>query len=170
MMIVAIENERDESGARGNDIVAELASDVVAEGSGAHFGDGEATGGEDEDRGAEFGGFGTEDEFGGALNFSDAGVEEDLDLGGATFGFEEVGDVRGGIVAEELAERFFVVGDAMLFDEGDEICGSEAGKCGFGEVRIRRKKILGSGVEIREVAAATTGNEDFLADAVRVLE
>ncbi len=137
MVIGAIENERDKSRARGNDFVAELSSEVVAEGGSAHFGDGKAAGGDDEDGGAKFGGIRVEDEFGGTLNFGDAGVEEDLDLGGATFGFEEVGDVRGGIVAEELAEPFFVVGDPMLFDESDEIRGSEADESGFGEMRIR---------------------------------
>ena len=116
MMIGAIENERDESGARRNDFVAELASEVIAEGRGAHFGDGEAAGGDDQDGGAKFGGLRAEDEFGAALNFGDAGVEEDLDVGGMAFGFEKVGDVRGGIVAEKLAEHFFVIGDAMLLD------------------------------------------------------
>ena len=42
------------------------------------------------DGGAKFGGIRAEDEFGGTLNFGDAGVEEDLDVGGAAFGFEEV--------------------------------------------------------------------------------
>jgi hypothetical protein len=170
MMIGGIENERHESGARGNDFVAELASEVVAKGGGAHFGYGVAAGSDDDDGGAKFGGIRAEDEFGGALNFGDADVEEDLDLGCMAFSFEEVGDVRGGIVAEELAQFFFVVGDAMLFDETDEIRGGEAGEGGFGEVRIGGKEIFGSGVDVGEVAAAAAGNEDFFADAVGVLE
>jgi hypothetical protein len=170
MMIGGIENERDQSGARGNNLVAELASEVVAEGGGAHFGDGEPASGDDQDRSAKLGGFGAKDEFRGTLNFGDTGVNEDLDPGSAALGFEEVDDVRGGIVAEKLAVRFFVVGDAMLFEESDEIRGSEPGESRFGEVRIRREKIFGSGVEIGEVAATTAGNEDFLADAVSVLE
>lgn len=55
MMIGTIEHERNESGACGNDFVLELASKVVAERSGAHFGDGEAAGGDDKDGSAEFG-------------------------------------------------------------------------------------------------------------------
>jgi hypothetical protein len=170
MMIGGVENERDQSGARGDNLVAELASEVVAEGRGAHFGDGEPASGDDEDGGAKLGGLRAKDEFRGTLNFGDTGANEDLDLGGAALGLEEVDDVRGGIVAEKLAERFFAVGDAMLFDESDEIRGGEPGESRFGEVRIRREKIFGSSMEIGEVAATTAGNKDFLADAVSVLE
>jgi hypothetical protein len=104
------------------------------------------------------------------VNFGDAGVEEHLDVRGTAFGFEEVGDVRGGVVAEKLAESFFVVGDTMLFDESDEVSWSEAGEGGFGEVGIGGEEIFGSGVKVGEIAAAAAGNEDFLADAVGVLE
>jgi hypothetical protein len=39
VVVGAIEDQRNEGGARGDDFVAELAGQVVAEGSGAHFGD-----------------------------------------------------------------------------------------------------------------------------------
>jgi len=74
------------------------------------------------------------------------------------------------MVAEELAQRFFVVGDAMLFEECEEIGGSEAGQSRFGEVGIGGKEVVGSGVEIGEIAAASTGDENFLADAVGMFE
>ena len=48
------EDERNKGGARGNDFVAELACEVVAEGGGAHFGNGQATRGDDEDRCTKF--------------------------------------------------------------------------------------------------------------------
>jgi len=114
MMIGAIEDEGDESRASGNNCVAKLAGKIVAEGSGAYLGDGEAAGGDDESGRAKFVGAGAKEELSSAADFVDARVEEDLDVSGATFGFEKVGDVRGGIVAKELAEGFFVVGDAML--------------------------------------------------------
>ncbi len=91
-------------------------------------------------------------------------------MGGAAFGFEHVGDVAGGTVAEELTEGFFVVGDAMLFDEGDEIRGGVAGQGGFGEVGIGGEEILRLAMDVGEVAAASAGDEDFLADAVGVFE
>ena len=58
----------------------------------------------------------------------------------------------------------------MLFDESDEIRGSEAGESGFGEMRIGGEEIFRRGVDVGEVAAATAGDEDFFADAVGVLE
>lgn len=93
-----------------------------------------------------------------------------MDVGGTALGFEEICNLRGGIVAEKLSEGFLVEGDAMLFDERDEIRGSEAGESGFGEVRIPGEKIFRSGMDVGEVAATTAGDEDFFADAVGVLE
>ena len=93
-----------------------------------------------------------------------------LHAGGAAFGFQHVGDVAGGVVAEELAERFFVVGDAMLFDEGEEVRGGVAGQGGLGKVGIGGEEILRLAMDVGEIAAASAGDEDFLADAVGVLQ
>jgi hypothetical protein len=95
VVVGAIEDERNESRASGDDVMAELAGEVVPERSGAQFGDGKPAGGDDEDGSAKFGGVGTKEEFGGALDFGDAGVDEDLDTSGATFGFEQVDDLGG---------------------------------------------------------------------------
>jgi hypothetical protein len=76
----------------------------------------------------------------------------------------------GGIVAEELAESFFVIRNAMLFDEGDEVGGRVAGEGGFCEVRICGKEVVWLGVNIGEVAAASAGDEDFFADFLGALE
>jgi hypothetical protein len=168
-MLRSVEYEGNERGTRGNKAMAELAGEVVAERGGAHFGDGEAAGSNDENGRAKFFGAGAEDKFGGALNFRNAGVDEDLDLGGAAFGFEKIGDFGGRVVAEKLAERFFVKGDAMLLDESEEIGGSEAGESGFRKAGIFGEEILGRGVKIGEIAAATAGDQDFFADAIGVL-
>ena len=40
------------------------------------------------------------------------------------------------MVAEKLTQRFFVVGDAMLLDQGDEVGWGVARQRGFGKVRI----------------------------------
>ncbi len=58
----------------------------------------------------------------------------------------------------------------MLLDEGDEIGGRVAGQGGFGEMGIGGEEILRLGMEVGEVAAASTGDEDFFADAVGVFE
>jgi hypothetical protein len=87
-------------------------------------------------------------------------------LGGTAFRFEKVGDFRGGIVAEELAESFFVIGDAVFFDERNKILGRVAGEGGLCEMGIGGEKIFRGGVDVGEVAAASTGDEDFFADAI----
>ena len=169
-MALAVEDEGNKGRACGNDVVAKLASEVVTEGSGADFRNGEAAGSDDQDGGAKFGGVRAQDEFGGALDFGDAGVEEDLDFGGAAFGFEERSDVGGGTITEKLAECFFMVRDVVLFDECQEIGRSVTGQRGFGEMWIGGMKVFGGGVDIGEVAAASTGDEDFFADPVGVLD
>jgi hypothetical protein len=97
-------------------------------------------------------------------------LEEDADAGGAALRFEHGDDVACGAVAEELAERLLVEGNAMPFDEGDEISWRVAGERGAGEVRIGGEESVGRAVEIGEVAAAAAGDEDLLADAVGMIE
>ena len=93
LLISAMEEERDEGWASGNDVVAELAGEVIAERGGAHLRDGEAAGGDDKCRSTEFVGAGAKNEFGGAGGFGDASVEENLNARGAALGFKQVGDV-----------------------------------------------------------------------------
>ena len=76
----------------------------------------------------------------------------------------------GGAIAEKLAEFFLVIGDAVLFDEGDEVRRRVAGERGFGEVGIGGEKILRRAVKIGEIGAATAGDEDFAAEASGTLE
>ena len=60
--VLGREDERDERGASGNDVEAEMAGDLVAEAGGAHFGDGEAAGGDDGGGGVEGAGGGVDAE------------------------------------------------------------------------------------------------------------
>ncbi len=169
-MLFFCEDERDERGARFDNLQTELTGEIVAVGGGTDFGDGEAACGDDQDWSAEFGGVGADDEFGGVLNFLDFGVEKDLDFGIAALGFEHVGDVLRGAVAEKLAESFLVVRNAMLFDQRDEVGWRVAGERGFREVLVGAEEILRAAVDVREVAAAAAGDENFLADAIGTLE
>ena len=73
----------------------------------------------------------------------------------------------GGAVAEELAEGLLVIGDAVLLDQSDDVCGSEAGERGFGEVRVGGEEVFGAAVDVGEVAAAAAGDEDLFAGPVR---
>jgi hypothetical protein len=74
------------------------------------------------------------------------------------------------MVAEELAKSFLVPGDAMFFEECKKTCGRETGERGFGEVGIGGDKVFRGAMNIGEIATATAGNEDFLADAVGTFE
>src|SRR3546814_6279902 len=53
-------------------------------------------------------------------------------------------------VAEQLAERLFVPGDAMGVDQRDEIGGGVARQRRLGEMRVRRQKAIGGGVDRSE--------------------
>jgi hypothetical protein len=74
------------------------------------------------------------------------------------------------MVAEELAEGFFVVGDSVFFDQRDEVRGCVTSQGGLGEVRIFGKEVFRLAVKIREVAAAAAGDENFFADFFGALE
>ena len=75
-----------------------------------------------------------------------------------------------GAIAKKLAESFFVIGDAVLFNERDEVRGSEAGEGGFGEVRIGGDEIFRAAMDVCEIAAAASGDKDFLADLAGAFE
>ena len=83
---------------------------------------------------------------------------------------EHVEDVVGGTVAEELAEGFFVIRDAVLFNQGDEVLRGEAGERGLGEVGVGGEEVFRLGVDVGEVAATAAGDENLFAGAVGVLE
>jgi hypothetical protein len=63
-----------------------------------------------------------------------------------------------------------VIGDAVLFNQGDEIGGRVACQGGFCEVWIRGKKIFRTAMNVGEVAAAAAGDENLFAQAVGALE
>jgi hypothetical protein len=169
-----VEDEGDERGLGFDDGEVELAGDFVSEAGGADFGDGESTGGDDEDGGSEFGTggllSGDEMEAGVLGDGADGGSEEDLDVGGGALGEEHVEDELGGVVTEELAEFFLVPWDAVVLDEVEEVGGGVAGERGFGEVGVLGEEIFRAAVEVGEVAASSAGDEDFFAGSVGVVE
>jgi hypothetical protein len=60
--------------------------------------------------------------------------------------------------------------DAMFINESNEIVGRETGKGGFGEVGIGGDKVFRRGMNVREIAAAAAGDENFLPNAVGVFD
>jgi hypothetical protein len=98
------------------------------------------------------------------------GIERDAHSGGVALGEEHIDDLLRRAIAEELAEGFLVVADAMALNESDEISRRVAGERGFRKVGVCGEEIVGARVEVGEVAAASAGDEDLFADAVGVVE
>jgi hypothetical protein len=171
--VLGVEDEGDEGGAAGDDVEAELLGELVAEVCGSHLRDGEASGGDDYGGGLDGAGAGLEEESCGSVRRGDGvdgGSGEDAHACVLALALEHGDDLLRGAVAEELAEGLLVVLDAVLLDEGNDVGGSEAGEGGFGEVRVGGEEVFGAGVDVCEVAAASAGDEDLLADAVGVIE
>jgi len=89
---------------------------------------------------------------------------------GPAFLFEHVEDVMGGAVAEQLAESLLVIRDSVFLDQADEIGGSEACQGGLGEVRIGREEVGGLAMNVGEVTATTSRDENLAAGAIGALE
>jgi hypothetical protein len=169
-LVFLIQNKRDERRPRLQNFQPELPSEIVTKNGCTDFGDGKAAGGHNEDGCAKFVGICSHREFSAAFDLLDFGVQKYLDAGISAFGLKHIGDVVRAAVAEKLAEGFLVIRNAMLFDERDEIGRSVTSESGFCKVFVRAEKILGAAMEIREIAAATARDQDFLADAIGPFE
>ena len=73
-------------------------------------------------------------------------------------------------VAKQLTTLFLVIGNTVLLDERDEVVGRVTGQRRFAKVGIGGNEVVGTGVEIGEVAAAAAGNGNLLSDAIRMLK
>ena len=65
---------------------------------------------------------------------------------------------------------FFVPGDAVLFDQGEEILWRVARQGGPAEMRVFGKETIRRAVQVGEIAASAAGDEDFFAGAFGVVE
>jgi hypothetical protein len=97
-------------------------------------------------------------------------AEQNFYAGVAAFLLQHRRDVARQSIAEQLAEFFFVVRDAVLVDEPHEVGWSIAGERRFDEVWIGRKEIIRSGMQVGEIAAAASGDQDLLADSIRAFK
>ncbi len=168
--VVGAEHEWDEAGPAVNDAQAKLLGELVAQAGSTHFGDGETSGGDDEGGRVDETARGFDTEAGVLGDGVDGGVELNLDASLGALLLEQVDDVLGGAIAEELTESFFVVTDAVFFNERDEVCGGVASECGLGEVRIFGEEVFRTAVNVGEVAASSTGDEDFFTGLVGVVK
>src|SRR5579863_5725097 len=109
-------------------------------------------------------------ERGGSADFANLCVQENTHSGGAAFFFEHTQNVARGTVAEELSQSFFVIGDAMLFDEGAEISGRVASQGRLRKVRIGGEKIIRLAAQVGEIATAAAGDENLFTQTVGMFE
>jgi hypothetical protein len=63
-----------------------------------------------------------------------------------------------------------VIGDAVLVHQLDEVPGRVAGQRRLAEVRVGRQEVGRCGAGVGEVAAATAGHQDLLADLVGMVD
>ena len=79
-------------------------------------------------------------------------------------------DVAGFVIAEQLAEFFLVIGHAVFGDHLDKVPLGVAGQGRLAKVRVLRQEIVGLGVHVGEVAAATARHQDLFACLVGVVD
>jgi len=93
-------------------------------------------------------------------------------LDSAFFAFREqkIEDGVSRMIAEELAECLFVIGDVVFLDEFNEMARRVERERGLGEVWVGGKKAARLAVNVGEVAAASAGDEDFTAGQAAVIE
>ena len=77
------------------------------------------------------------------------------------FVYQRVSDRFGPLIAEHLPGGFFVPGEAVGFQQRQNIPGGEAGQGAFYEVGVGAQEVFWRGFQMGNVAAATAGDEDF---------
>jgi len=105
-------------------------------------------------------------EFVGAANLLNVAVQNNLYSCSPALGFEQFHNILGGTVAEKLAERLLVIRNVVSFNQRDEVGRFVPGQSGFGEVGICGIEVFRPAIQVREIAAAPAGDEDFLARAI----
>ena len=103
-------------------------------------------------------------------HFANPGAQKYFHAGRAALRFQHSRDLVGRAIAKKLAQRFFVIGDAVLFDQGDKVLRRVARQRRFREVGIRGNEILRLAIEIREITASAARNQDFLSGSFGVLQ
>jgi len=123
------ERQRHQPGTAWLNLEPELPRQFVSERGRADFRNGEPAGGDHQGGRAKSGGVGFDGKAGGFPNLAYLHVRKDFNVRPFAF-FEKHGDnLARGSVAEELPFMFFVIRNAVLFDEGNEIGRRVAGKC-----------------------------------------
>jgi hypothetical protein len=97
-------------------------------------------------------------------------IHEDGNATGLAFLFEHPQDVAGRAITEQLSQSLFVVGNAMLLHQREEIGWRVTSQGGLGKMRIGREEVVRLAADVREIAAAAAGDENLFAQTVGVFE
>src|ERR1700716_810838 len=181
-MVLRIENQGYETRPRIPNRNPELPREVVAERGCADLWNREAAGCHDQRGGAKLGLFielssgdssakvCAHNELRSSRDLMNLCVEEDAYAGFAAFVLKHLEDVAGRAITKHLSKRFFVIGDPVLLNQGDEIGGCVTRQGGLCEVWIRGKKIFRAAMNVCEIAAASARDENLFAQPVRMVE
>ena len=168
--VFGIQYQRHQPRIRFTDFQAKLSSEIVPERTRAHFRDRKPSGRNHQCRCAELGRVGRDREPIRVAHFANPDAQKYFHAGRTAFRFQQSSDLVRRAVAKELAQRFFVISDAVLFHQGYKILRRVARQRRFREVRIRGDEILRPAVKIREIAAPAPRNQNFLSGSLRVLQ
>ncbi len=100
----------------------------------------------------------------------DLGLELQGHAGPVALGQQNVDDLLGALVAEQLAQRLLVIVQAVPVHQIDEVLLGVARQRRLAEVGIRREEGMGPGLMVGEVAAATAADEDLAARLLGVVQ
>ena len=92
------------------------------------------------------------------------------DLAGTTLCLEHGNQVLGRPVAKQLALVFLMVGDAMALHQVDKVLGCVARQRRATEVRVVAQEVGGAGVQVGEIAPASTRNSNFFGQFLTVVD
>ena len=106
----------------------------------------------------------------GMFDRADRPAQADVHASGLAFIEQHGYDGLGRTVAEQLPQRLFMIGDAVFFDQRDEVRRGVSPHRALGEVRIGRDIAPRHRADIGEVAAPASRNQDLLAHFVGVID
>ena len=108
----------------------------------------------------------SDNEIFGTADFPNRNIGKSADACAAALFLQHRRNIARGTIAEKLAKSFFVIRDAILFDQSNEIGRRITGKRRLGKVRIGGNKIFRRAINVGEIAASAAGNQDLLARPV----
>src|SRR5690242_18457461 len=147
---------------------SEAPREVVGEAARAQLGNRKPAGRDHQRRPDKPATFGLDTETVGAINGGYSITGPQIDGGRGTFREQHRQNLAGGAVAEELAQGFFVIADAMPLDHRDKVAFGVAAQRRPAKIRVSGEKALGCDLEIGEIAAAAAGDQNFFS-RIRVM-